>query len=78
MEEALARDARIFDTIVGELIPLLSHQDAPLRGDTAELLGKIGHKAAVPALQQLESDTDPDVSEAATEALQAIAARIGS
>lgn len=70
MEEALARNPRILDPVVNHLIALTSHEDAGLRGDTAELLGNIGDPRATPALERLLSDPDEDVREAAAEALE--------
>jgi len=70
MEEALAMDARSLDPILDELCALLSHDDARLRGDTADILGKIGHRGAVPFLCTLLDDADPDVVDAVTEALE--------
>jgi hypothetical protein len=70
MEEALKLNQRIFDPIVEDLTPLLFQDEAPLRGDTAELLGKIGNPAAIPALEKAGSDPDPDVREAVEEALE--------
>ncbi len=72
MEEALEIDPRSLDSIVYDLIPLLSQDDVALRGDTAELLGKIGNRAAEPALRQAAQDDDPDVRDAAAEALEAL------
>jgi alkyl hydroperoxide reductase subunit AhpF len=72
LEEALAINPRILDPVLNELIGLLSHEDVGLRGDTAELLGKIGNPAAVPALKKSLDDPDPDVREAAAEALEAL------
>ena len=72
LEEALAIDPRILDPVLNELIDLLSHEDVGLRGDTAELLGKIGNPAAIPALKKSLDDPDPDVREAAAEALEAL------
>jgi len=70
LEEALERNPRILDPIVEELTPLLFQEEVGLRGDTAELLGKIGNPAAIPALRKTAEDPDPDVREAAEEALQ--------
>ncbi|MCA1961503.1 MAG: thioredoxin family protein [Desulfomonile sp.] len=70
MEEALTVDARSLDPILDELCALLAHEDARLRGDTADILGKIGNRRAVPALRKLVDDPDPDVAEAASEALE--------
>lgn len=71
-DEALEIDPRALDTIVPDLTALLSHEDVGLRGDSAELLGKIGSEQAVPALEKAAQDEDPDVREAAQEALDAI------
>lgn len=72
MEEALSLDPRSLDPLVDELTALLSDEEVGLRGDTAELLGKIGNKAAVPALRRALEDPDPDVREAVEEALQVL------
>jgi alkyl hydroperoxide reductase subunit AhpF len=72
MEEALSINPRIFDPIVQDLTKLLLGDDMPLRGDTAELLGKIGDPAALPALEKALSDPDPDVREAVEEAIENI------
>lgn len=69
MEAALEAAPRSLDSIVDDLTTLLTHDEVGLRGDTAELLGKIGNPAAIPALNQAVLDTDPDVREAAIEAL---------
>jgi alkyl hydroperoxide reductase subunit AhpF len=70
IEEALARDPRIMDSVLDDLGSLLFHEDAGLRGDTADLLGKIGNPAAIPSLRKALSDPNPDVREAVEEALQ--------
>ncbi|MFC1833385.1 thioredoxin family protein [Thermodesulfobacteriota bacterium] len=72
MEEALEKDSKALDPIVVELSGLLTHEDVRLRGDTAELLGKAGNPAAIPALKKAAKDEDPDVREAAEEALEAL------
>ncbi len=72
LEEALAINPRILDPVLNELIDLLSQEDVGLRGDTAGLLGKIGNPAAIPALKRALDDPDPDVREAATEALESL------
>ena len=69
MEAALEADSRSLDPIVDDLAGLLTHEEVGLRGDTAELLGKIGNSSAIPALSQAVMDPDPDVREAAIEAL---------
>ena len=70
LEEALRKNPRILDPIVDDLTALLFQEEVALRGDTAELLGKIGNPAAIPALRKAAEDLDPDVREAAEEALQ--------
>jgi glutaredoxin len=72
LEEALARDPRCLDRIVGPLLPHLETGDASVRGDIADLLGKIGDRKALPALKKLCRDPDPNVVEAATEAVESI------
>ncbi|MBI5569956.1 MAG: HEAT repeat domain-containing protein [Desulfomonile tiedjei] len=74
MEEALAESPHSLDPIVPDLITLLTHEDIGLRGDTAELLGKIGNPVAIPALQNSLNDPDPDVREAVEEALGILSA----
>ncbi len=70
MEEALAKDRRILDPVLEQLISLTSHEDDGIRGDTAELLGNIGDRRAMSALQALKDDPNEDVREAASEALE--------
>lgn len=70
MEEALDQDPNILDEIVDDLILLLSDEDDGLRGDTAELLGKMGASRAFSALESLLSDPNEDVREAALEAFE--------
>jgi hypothetical protein len=70
LEAALEQDPRSLDSIVEELTGLLSEDDVGLRGDTAEILGKIGDLRAVDALRKAAEDPDPDVREAAEEALE--------
>jgi len=72
MEEALERNPRILDSVLGHLTDLLFQEEVALRGDTAELLGKIGNPVALPALQKAKKDPDPDVREAVMEALHAL------
>ena len=68
-EEALEQDAHCLDGAVPLLLPLLQTDDASLRGDTADVLGKIGAPGAREALEKLLSDTNEDVREIAQEAL---------
>jgi hypothetical protein len=72
LEEALESDPRCLDRMVDPLLPYLETGDASVRGDIADLLGKIGDRKALPALKKLCQDPDPNVSEAATEAVEAL------
>lgn len=75
LENALERDEAVVREMVPALVELLSHQDARVRGDVADFLGKVGDARAIPELERLTGDPDPDVVEAATEALQSIRPR---
>ncbi len=75
VEKALEQDASALDPVVGGMLPLLASGDAALRGDTADLLGRIGNDQAREALKPLLSDSNPDVAEIAAEALEEIAQR---
>jgi alkyl hydroperoxide reductase subunit AhpF len=70
MEEALDRNPRILDPILDKLVDMLKSDDVGLRGDTASILGRMGLKDAVPALRKAAEDDNPDVKEAALEALE--------
>ncbi len=70
MEEALHRDPRCLDSIVDDLVSLLSLENRQLKGDIAYMLGKISHVAARAALERLLDDGDPEVVEIAREALE--------
>ncbi len=75
VETALEEDRAALDGLVDGLLPVLRHEDPALRGDTADLLGKIGHPAAADALRALVDDPNRDVAEIASEALEEIDAR---
>jgi HEAT repeat protein len=74
-EEALEAGREVLDHLVADLVPILCAEDATLRGDTADLLGRIGHPAAKDALESLQGDPNPDVAEIASEALEEIGDR---
>jgi hypothetical protein len=73
--EVLEDDRAAMDHCVLGLLPVLGVDDAALRGDTADLLGRIGHPSAKGKLEPLSSDPNPDVAEIAEEALDEIKAR---
>jgi len=74
-DEALQRDPGALDALVPGLLPLLGPGDVARRGDTADLLGRIGHPAARPALEAMRAEADEDIAEAAAEALLGLDAR---
>jgi hypothetical protein len=69
LEKALEMDPSAVHAMVPSLVELLSHGDARIRGDVADLLGRIGDERAIPHLERLSADPDSDVVEAAAEAL---------
>ena len=77
VETALEGDQAALDGLVPGLLPILGTEDPVLRGDTADLLGRIGHRAATDALRALLDDPNPHVAEIASEALEEIEARDG-
>lgn len=71
-EEALEKDRPTIQKMVPSLIAMLTREDARIRGDLADLLGKIGDPRALPQLERLTKDPDPDVADAAKEAIENI------
>jgi len=71
-EEALALDSGALDALVPDLLDVLESPDVSLRGDTADLVGRIGDSRAIPALEALCDDANEDVAEAAHDALEEI------
>ncbi len=70
VEKALEINPDAVRAMVPSLLPMLSHDDARIRGDIADLLGKIGDPQVIPQLEFLTRDPDPDVAEAAADALE--------
>ncbi|MBN2319202.1 MAG: HEAT repeat domain-containing protein [Acidobacteria bacterium] len=70
VEKALENNPDAVRAMVPSLLPMLTHDDARIRGDIADLLGKIGDPQAIPQLEPLTRDPDPDVAEAAADALE--------
>jgi HEAT repeat protein len=60
------------DVLVDRILPSLETDDPTRRGDTADLLGAIGHESARTALEKLLGDSHEDVAEAAEDALDCI------
>jgi hypothetical protein len=71
-ESALETDPRSLDLMVPDLLQVLDTDDAARRGDTADLLGMIGHPSARNRLEALLEDSNEDVAEIAGEALEAL------
>lgn len=69
LEDVLDQDPHALDAAVPRLAQSLGSEDATLRGDTADLLGRIGHPSAVVALAAIADDPNPDVAEAVADAL---------
>ncbi len=68
--EVMEREPEILHGIVGGLIAELSSNDVSLKGDTADLLGMIGHPAAKEPLEALLQDANPDIVEIVEDALE--------
>lgn len=69
-EEAIAGAPDALDGLVEHLLPVLAGAEPALAGNTADLMGLIGSPVARPALEELAESTDPDIAEAATDALE--------
>jgi len=70
VEKALEKKPDLVRAMVPSLLPMLSHEDARIRGDIADLLGKVGDPEVIPHLEPLTRDPDPDVAEAAADAIE--------
>ncbi len=68
-EEALDQNEHCLNGALPHLLPLLDADDATLRGDVADLLGKIAAPGAAAALNRLLQDENEDVREVAEESL---------
>lgn len=75
VEEALSMDPGCLDSCEEDLIAIMFEGDASLRGDTLDILSRIGTQKSVPAVRQCLLDDNPDVAEMAREALQEILQR---
>jgi HEAT repeat protein len=61
-------------SVTKDLIPRLQEPDATIRGAVADVLGLMGGDAALPALQRVTQDRDPEVAAAAKRAIERIKA----
>ncbi|HTO90908.1 MAG TPA: HEAT repeat domain-containing protein [Candidatus Sulfotelmatobacter sp.] len=69
---------RLGDAGAAVLLPLLEDGLWYTRSSTARVLGRMGHRAAVPGLVRLAEDANATVAQSAREALIAIAGRGGA
>lgn len=72
VQQVLEANPHALDSVVERLLPGLEAGDPGMRGDSADLLGQIGHAGALPALRKLLVDANEDVAEAAQEAIEGI------
>jgi HEAT repeat protein len=72
MEELKKLDAENVSRAAPGLLPLLTHNEPVVRGDTANLIGIIGDRNALPALEKLLADENENVRLIATEAIEEI------
>ena len=69
--EDLAKEHRqALAAAVPGLLVLLGHKNPTIRGDTANVLGIIGHRSARDALRELQNDANLAVREIAKDALR--------
>lgn len=73
-EEALERDSRALNPLVPALVEVLESDDASLRGDSIDLLGRIGHPSSVGSIEALRGDSNPHVAEIAAEVAEELTA----
>ncbi len=64
----------ILYALLPELLKLLKHSQARVRGDAAHFLSLLHNKTAIEALQQLHDDPDTEVREIAAESIESLEA----
>lgn len=73
VEATLEMSASAFDFLLPQLTEgLVELADASLRGDTVDMLGRIGNPSSKPIIEALCHDPHPDVAEIAQEVLEEI------
>lgn len=77
-QNAVDEEPSCLDSLVEHILPSMDAEDLALRGDTADLLGAIGHENARSALKKMLQDGDEDLAEVAADALESIAERNAS
>jgi HEAT repeat protein len=70
VEKALEDNPGMVRALVPSLAEMLSHEDARIRGDIADLLGRTGDPQVIARLEPLVTDPNPDVAEAAADAIE--------
>jgi len=78
LEQALECRPGCLDALVPGMVALLETAETALRGDLAALLGTIGQPEALPGLERLLQDPNPDVAEAAEDAIEEIREKAGT
>jgi hypothetical protein len=73
MEELKKIDADHIILAQENLLPLLYHANAVVRGDAANLVGLVGDSTSLPRLKELMDDENNNVRVIAQEAIQALA-----
>ncbi len=72
MEELKEKDRGHVILAQENLLPLLYHPDAVVRGDAANLVGLVGDSTSLPRLKELTEDENGNVRIIAREAVQAL------
>jgi hypothetical protein len=72
LEELKVKDRGNVSQALPGLLPLIDHENPVVRGDVSNLVGIIGEKEAVPFLEKLLADEDPDVRLISREAIEEI------
>jgi HEAT repeat protein len=75
MEDLKVKDGRNIARALPGLLPLLIHDNPVARGDAANLIGIIGDERALPLLEKLLTDENPNVRIIAEEAIEEIRRR---
>jgi HEAT repeat protein len=72
MEELKVKDGENISRALVPLLPLVDHGDPVVRGDAANLIGIIGDREALPFIERLLADEDPNVRLICREAIEEI------
>lgn len=75
VQEALDLSPGCLESCEEDLVTVLFSGDTSLRGDTLDILSRIGTSTSLPAIRQCLLDMNPDVAEMAAEAIALITAR---